>query len=457
MSIATKQPPAATASPARKPDFTPNQLLAGAFLIAGLVSAVSLIFNHAIDYDPDGWIVYAREVFRHLSLNTSGFPAWKPLPVILIGPITWIFKGEGDVYYWLFITRACGILTVFAAASLANRYGGKVAAVLAAVFVLAAPYWLEDSTIGRDSAISGALMLGAFLANGRGWYRIAVLELMCIALLRPEATPLLFVYGVYLWRTGRTPWWFPTLVIAFIALMWLVPTIFHTGLSPAQISRDSGGPGAAVNTSFPFYTVIKEAAQQAHQIPAILAALATIVAVYGLVRRWRGREGDRISALWGRSFDELMLIGAGLAWVLIVATETEKGFAGNPRYLVPGVVLLIVAGAVLAVRIAGPSPRRQVAVAALCAIVAGVLAIHPIKSGAQLIRQRDAQIYAIRQELLQVDCHGRYYITDHKNNAYLAQITGEPLQDSISWSLPYVYFKGPTYWFVYCAPPGSRR
>jgi hypothetical protein len=87
-----------------------------------------------------------------------------------------------------------------------------------------------------------------------------------------------------------------------------------------------------------------------------------------------------------------------------------------------------------------------------------VLAVHPLKSSVALIQRRDTGMYEIRQELMVVHCTTPY-VTDHKNNAYLAQITGEPLQDAIDWHLPGTRFDGtpsdPTgtyYWFVYCAP-----
>jgi hypothetical protein len=441
-------------------NLTPNQLLLGALTTAVALSLLSLLFDHAIDYDPEGWIVYAREVFNGQALNTTGFPAWKPLPVILIGPLTIITKGEGDVFYWLLITRAAAVLTVFGAAALANRFGGRVAALLAAFFVVTSPYWAGDGAVGRDSAISGALMLGVFLAHYRGWYRSSVLALTAIALLRPEATPLLFLYGVSMYRTRRLAWWCPAAAIVLIASMWLVPTIFHAGLSPAAISLNSGGANTAVNTSFPFGTVVVDAGGQAGQVAAVLTLLALLAALYSQLapRRFRfaGAWGDRLVSLWGRSRDELMLLSAGIAWVVIVAAETEEGFAGNPRYLVPGVVLFFVVGAVVAVRVAGRSRARLLGVVVVCVGAAGGLSLNAFRSDEQLIRKRDSEVYAIRQELAQVKCaFPSHYVANHQNNAYLAQLIGEPLQDTIDWHLPNVTFNlnhRRYYWFVYCAP-----
>lgn len=427
------------------------------FGIAALISAISLLFNHAIDYDPEGWIVYAREAFGAAPINTSGFPAWKPLPVILIGPVTLLSRGGGDVYYWLFITRACAVLTVFAAAALAYRFGGRVAAFLAAVFVLLSPYWLEDSTIGRDSSISGALMLGAFLAHDRRWYRTTVLELTGIALLRPEATPLLLVYAIWMWRRRLIAWWFSATALVFIAFMWLIPTIFHTGLSPASISLHSGGGDTAVNTAFPFLTVIKDAAEQAHQVPAVLMVVVILAVAYRWLLperlRFAGALGDRLVSLWGRSSTEVVIAVTGVVWVLIVAAETQKGYAGNPRYLVPGLVLFFVAGAVAAVRLAGSSRVALAVIASICVIVSGVLYVHPFNTSLFLIRQRVSQVYDMRQEIAALKC-SRGYLANNANNAYLAQILGEPLQDTVDWHLPYVHFDGGHYfWFVYCRPP----
>ncbi len=443
----------------RRLEFTPNQLLLGALLIAAGLSALSLLFNHAIDYDPEGWIVYGRELLSSQPLNTTGFPAWKPLPAIMIAPITLITRGEGDVYYWLFISRAAAVLTVFACAALAHRFGGRVAAVLAGFMVVISPWWAGDGAVGRDSSLSAVLFVGAFLAHYRGWYRWAVLAMVGLALLRPEATPFIMLYGFWMWRSRRLAWWFTAGAIAVIALLWLVPTIFHSGLSPAAISRDSGGTNAAVNSSFPALTVIIDAAKQTHQLPAVLLALAiftSLYALYSLVLRRRS-AGE---VLWGRNGEELILIGASVAWVLIVAAETQKGYAGNPRYLVPAVAVFFAVGSVAIVRLAGSrfvlglthSPRATlVAVVAICVVGTAAFSVHSLKSGVRLIQGRDHQVQAIREELLTLRCPGKVY-ANSSNNAYLAQLTGRPLQDTVDWHLPYLWFKGNSFWFVYCAP-----
>jgi hypothetical protein len=87
-----------------------GRLPAGGILLAVVVSsvalaAVSLLVTDAIAFDPEAWIVWARELFGPGYLTTGGGPAWKPLPVLVIGPLTWITRGEADVYIWLLIAR----------------------------------------------------------------------------------------------------------------------------------------------------------------------------------------------------------------------------------------------------------------------------------------------------------------------------------------------------------------
>jgi hypothetical protein len=165
--------------------------------------------------------------------------------------------------------------------------------------------------------------------------------------------------------------------------------------------------------------------------------------------------------LWGRSGEELLLLGAAVVWILIVAAETQHGYAGNPRYLIPAVAVFFAVGSTVAVRLAGSrlasrvglSPRLALVGAAIvCVVGTGAFSVHALRSGVQLIQHRDNQILAIRQELTQIDCPVDRIVADQANNAYLAQVTGQPLQSTVNWNLPYVFFKNKSFWFLYCTP-----
>ncbi|MGI8750320.1 MAG: hypothetical protein ACR2J6_07205 [Thermoleophilaceae bacterium] len=102
-----------------------------------------------------------------------------------------------------------------------------------------------------------------------------------------------------------------------------------------------------------------EALGRAHGVagPLLEAGLAAAI-VLGVRRR------DRL---------ELGLAGAALGVLALFAGMTEAGFSGNPRYLLPAIVLACVLTGVAAVRLMQASPRPAVA-AVTTALVAAVAA-----------------------------------------------------------------------------------
>jgi hypothetical protein len=439
----------------------PTSVLPLALVAIALLAfaAITLPITHAIDYDPEGWIVYGREALGTGALNTNSFPAWKPLPAVVIGLFSLISRSaSADVDFWLIVGRACGAACVVETALLANRYAGRWAALLAVALLLLSPWWLEEGALGLDGAPTAALVLGALLAHQRAWPRIAIVCGALVALMRPEAAPFVVAYGLWLWRTRRLKLWELGVVVAPILILWAVPTLLHAGKSPGGISsHGSGTPGNAVSTAFPFWEVILQSAHQLHPLPTLVALIALVGTLLGL---WQHRGNQlpswarRTVRLWGSEPEERLLLGCCALWILIIAAETQYGFSGIPRYLISALAVLNVIVAVVVVRAAAGSSRTALfaAVVAVTAIT-GATAISGLKASVHLIRQRDREIAGIRAEATLLKCPG-YYWTDAANNAYLAVITDQSLPATLRplWLVP----KRPLRrrGLVICAPAG---
>jgi hypothetical protein len=453
LNLVTSQPAWSDSLRSRTSRLSDIQLLGLAVVAAMLIAAISLAFNHAIDYDPEGWIVYGRELLGPAALNTHGYPAWKPLPVLIIAPFTLISRGPADVYFWLFVTRTCGVLTLFGVAAIAHHYAGRWAALIAAVLLLLSVWWGVDSTLGRDGPVASAFVVGGVLAYQRAWYRATFLCCVLVSLLRPEAGPFVIVLGIWLWRKRRLTLIEFLAAVVVIALLWEVPVILHAGKSAANISTGGGVKGTPINSSDPFLTVIVDAAKQLRQLSAVLVAVAIASMVWGWVRP-AGR-GGWLGSLWGRSAEECVLLIGAICWVLLVAAETIHGYTGNPRYLISALSIFTVVVAVVAVRMV--ESWRPALIAMVVILLGGTLAlsIHPLRSDRQLVAGRAYQVAAMHSEIAQLKCPG-YMWADAANNAYLAVITGQSLQASLlPRHYPQRYVNG-NYWFVYCAPPGWK-
>jgi hypothetical protein len=103
------------------------------------------------------------------------------------------------------------------------------------------------------------------------------------------------------------------------------------------------------------------------------------------------RRSPAVVAVVARRRLALLVTATGAAWVLLVAAMAQAGFSGEPRYLLPGVTLLSVAGAAGLVLLG----RRGVAVTVVVLLAAAVPRV------ADLPRLRDAQAHqwALSQDL----------------------------------------------------------
>ena len=431
-----------------------RKLPIGAVLLAAVLSsaalaAISLLITKAIAFDPEAWIVWGRELFGPGYLTTGGGPAWKPLPVLVIGPFTWISRGDADIYVWLLIARTGALLAVAGVAALAWRIAGRYAAVIAAVVVVASPWWFYNGILGNAEPLMVALIAGAVLAHDAGARRTAAVLVFAAALVRPEVWPFALVYGVWLVGKDWRRWGVLGACAVVVLGAWAVPELLHTGATAVGAATGRATSASARYSSIPFLAVFKDAFDQLRVVAGVLAALALVVIGVQIVST--GRTGG--PRLVQASFSLEWAIGVfAVGWIVIVGVMAEIGFAGNPRYLVPALAAAAICAGVAAVRLCGESEvRRAVAVVVVAAasIAAGVGTIH---HQAHEVSGHASVAAEMRRELAARHCPGVYWTFD-ANRSTLAQLTGQSVGES-AHKLGFRVRRGQ---FVYCAPPGAAR
>jgi hypothetical protein len=431
-----------------------GKLPVGGVLLVVVVSsvalaAVSLLITNAIAFDPEAWIVWAREGFGPGYLTTGGGPAWKPLPVLVIGPFTWITRGEADVYIWLLIARTGALLAVAGVAALAWRIGGRYAAVIAGVVVVASPWWFYNGILGNAEPLMVALIAGAVLADDAGAGRTAAVLTFAAALVRPEVWPFALIYGA--WRVGRDRRRAVVLVACVVVVLgaWAVPELLHTGATAVGAATGKATSASARYSAIPFLAVFKDAFDQLTVIPGLLAALALVVTGAQIASTGRAGGLRRVLA----SFTLEWAIGLFVVgWIAIVGVMAEIGFAGNPRYLVPALAAAAICAGVAAVRLCGSSEVRRslaVVVVAAASVAAGLGTIH---HQAREVSGHAKVAAEMRRELAVRHCPGVYWTFD-ANRSTLAQLTGQ----SVGQSAHALGFQVNPGQYVYCAPPWASR
>ena len=132
-------------------------------------------------------MVWAREL-AELSLDTTGGPSWKPLPVLVSAPFAWI-DGLAP-FLWLALVRGAALYAIWLAGRCAARLAETPAA--AAAFAVAAFGLLVSTDLPRTALYGSsepllvAFVLGAVLLHLRD-RQLAALSLLALAgLIRPE-------------------------------------------------------------------------------------------------------------------------------------------------------------------------------------------------------------------------------------------------------------------------------
>lgn len=372
-----------------------------------VISGLTLMYPSTPSYDPWSWLIWGREIVHgSLALKDSG-SSWKPLPMVFI--TVFALFGNAAPNLWLLVARAGYVLTILMSAHVAfrltltltrqavasaahgadsgvdpdadpgadsstrtTRTGAETAsasleraelltaapALLAAILVAVATALTHsfpgDALMGYSEAVALGLMLIAAERLADGHYRQAFALLLPAALDRPEIWVFWGPFGLWLmWRDRSTAKLVIGLGVLAIAL-WFVPTHLggHSAVSQALTNHVSG---SAVNSSFPFWTELHSVEWDLILSRAKAALiLACVVAAWLLWRSWRREPGKGLGRLrtWpGANPYERAMLGMlalaafGIGWFLVVAVETQVGFAGNPRYAVFGSAPLYIVGA----------------------------------------------------------------------------------------------------------------
>jgi hypothetical protein len=435
---------------------TSARLVAVVAAVTVVVTGVSLVITSGIAFDPEAWIVWARESVGSGSLNTVGGPAWKPLPVLLIAPFTWISRGQADVYYWLLIARAGAVLAVFGVAALAHRFAGRTAAILAALLVVVSPWWFYNGVLGNAEPLMVALLAWAVLAYDAGKLRVAAVLLVAASMLRPEIWPFGLAFGAWLSYQDRRriPWFAAAVVVVLVA--WTIPELLHTGSSALSAARGKATDTSARYAAIPFLEVFKDAFDQLTP-PAGVLVLLGLGTIAVSAKRTAGSKGVR--ALLAERNQETLIAAIGVLYVGIVAVMTQGGFAGNPRYLIPGLAALTVVAGVTGARIATSLQQRagarilatdgilSVGVTAIVVAVALASQLGTLRTQLTSVSGHAQLANTMKAELAALRCP-RVVWTFAANRSTLAQLADQ----SVDQSTHPAWFRMQKHRFVYCAP-----
>lgn len=315
-----------------------------------MAGALSLAVPAAMGYDAWAWMVWGREL-AHLDLATTGGPSFKPLPVIVVAPLS-VLGGIAPAV-WLAGMRACAVASLLLAYRLGTRLAGPAAGAVATVGLALSADLYRTALLGSAEPALIAVTLGAVdrhLDGRRDW----ALVLVAVAgLIRPEAWVVLGAYGVYVWlREPRLR----TLVAAAVVLppaLWLGLDWAGSG-DPLHASSTAteATEGSAAHASVPSLEVVRRAADAVIVPTLVLAAVGLVEAA-----RRRDRRVLAIAAL-------------AIAWIVVVAIMAEAGFTGTRRYLAaPAAAICVVSGVGLAWLLSAVRPGWT-RVAAACTIAA---------------------------------------------------------------------------------------
>ena len=351
--------------------------------LSAIAAALTLVLPSTNGYDPWSWLIWGREITQGALVTFTG-PSWKPLPVLITTPLS--LAGDAAPDLWLAFGWAGAAAALVPAARLGGRMAGTAGALLAAVFLLLASWWLISVGLGFSEGLMIWFVLAATeraLADRPGQ---AFAFGLLAALLRPEAWPFLGAYALFVVARDRRrlAWVTPGLLI--LPLLWFVPE--HVGSGDFSRAADRAqvvGPDSPALADRPALAVIESVRDNlAFGVEAALL-LALAAAVARTVPAGALRPAAVVGAL-------------GVAWLALVCVMAEAGFSGILRYVMVPMAfahVLAAAGVVWWVRHVGTrwsgAPRALAigAVVALPVVGLGADAPRAFEEAATVVRYEE--------------------------------------------------------------------
>ena len=320
------------------------------------LATLTLLVPSAPTLDPWGWILWGREVANlDFSTRLEGSPSWKPLPVLATAPLS--VAGDAAPTLWVVLARAAGLLGLVFAFRVASRLTGdrgivvrSGAGLVAAVGTVLSAEWVRAFSHAYTEPLSVGLVLAAIDRHLAGRPRQALVVGALLSCSRPEAFPLVVLYGAVIWRRSEASLALVASTLAAVAALWLIPDWIGSGdpfyggkLADELLAREG----------------LPELMQAAYYTPLALSVAAIAGAAL---------------AIWQRDWTFAGIVGLAAAWFLLLRLAMYAGYPAHPRYFVLPAAIVCVAGAAGAARLveAPPRPwlRAALGVAALILLVA---------------------------------------------------------------------------------------
>jgi hypothetical protein len=374
----------------------PRRLISGRAAVAGLIVAgvASLAVAHGLGYDAWSWMVWARELL-HGTLSTYGGPSLKPLPVLLIAPLTLL--GNAAPLAWLALARVAALLALLLAWRIGTRLAGPVAGCTAALVLAVSPDLGATALYGSSEPLLVLLVLAAVHRYLHDRRRDAFALLGVAGLIRPELWPIVLVLALAEWRSTRR---LDLVVIASVAVspaIWLALAWLGTGSALTQVIDPFAAPAAA-----PCTRCVAHLFATGHRRPPGvagdgLAALVGAISALALPALAIAAV-SAIDAVRRRDRDVVLLAALGIGWLLIVVAMTQLGYPGSRRYFAaPAALFALVAGVGVA-RLCEPMARRWARAAALAvAVLVSISALPAMLKTTRLVAVARAQDSALAQ------------------------------------------------------------